>query len=183
MAQRARENLDPQRVTVLCQDLVDLRLPEPAGAAISTATFHWIADHDTLFARLHDALVPGAAAVAQYGGAGNVARLEEILGEVGAREPFAPALGGWPGPWNYQAPDVTAERLDRAGFDVQDCWLNPDPVVPEHPRDFLENVVLGAHLDRLDAELRPAYVDAVLAELGEPAELDYVRLNWIARRR
>jgi trans-aconitate 2-methyltransferase len=183
MVEQARETLDPERVTVLCQDLVELSLDEPAGAAISTATFHWIADHDTLFARMHDALVPGAPFVAQCGGAGNVARLEAILAEVGAREPFAPALGGWPGPWNYQTPEATAERLDRAGFDVADCWLNPDPVVPEDPRGFLDSVVLGAHLDRLDPELRPGFVDAVLAELGEPPELDYVRLNWIARRR
>jgi hypothetical protein len=55
--------------------------------------------------------------------------------------------------------------------------------VPEDPRAFLESVVLGAHLDRLDPEHRPAYVDAVLAEMGDTPTIDYVRLNWIARRR
>src|SRR3954470_12673520 len=68
MVQRARENLDPARVTVFRQDLVALELDEPVGAAISTATFHWIADHETLFDRIHAALVPGAPFVAQCGG-------------------------------------------------------------------------------------------------------------------
>jgi len=183
MAQRAREVLDPARVTVLCQDLVALALDAPVGAAISTATFHWIADHDTLFARIHDALVPGAPFVAQCGGGDNVANVMAALDRVGAREPFAAALGGWAGPWHFASAEDTARRLERAGFDVRDCWLNADPVVPDHPRDFLETIVLGAHLDRLDPELRGPFVDAVSAELGERPRLDFVRLNWIARRR
>lgn len=183
MAQRARENLDPSRVTVLCQDLLALALDGPAGAAISTATFHWIADHDTLFARIHAALVPGAPFVAQCGGAGNIVDVMDALDRVGRRAPFAPAMSGWAGPWHYASPQDTARRLERAGFDVADCWLNPDLVVPDHPRDFLETIVLGAHLDRLDPQLRDAYVDAVWDELGGELRLDFVRLNWIARRR
>ena len=43
---------------------------EPVDAILSTATFHWIADHERLFARLHAALRPGGRFVAQCGGAG-----------------------------------------------------------------------------------------------------------------
>jgi trans-aconitate 2-methyltransferase len=183
MARRARETLDPARATVLCQDLLELTLDEPAGAAISTATFHRIADHDALFARIHDALIPGAPFVAQCGGAGNIADVMAVLDRVGRQAPFAAAMAGWAGPWHYATPEDTTRRLDRAGFDVARCWLNPDPVTPDHPRDFLEAVVLGSHLERLEPGLRDAYVDAVWEGLGAEARMDYVRLNWIARRR
>ena len=64
MAEHARAALDPQRATVLCQSLTDLTLDEPADAAFSNAVFHWIADHERLFERLHAALRPGAQLVA-----------------------------------------------------------------------------------------------------------------------
>src|SRR5439155_23661341 len=53
-------------------DLLELELEQRADALLSTATFHWIADHDRLFARLHSALRPGGRLVAQCGGEGNI---------------------------------------------------------------------------------------------------------------
>jgi trans-aconitate 2-methyltransferase len=47
MVAHAREALDG-RATILCQDLVELDLPEPVDAVFSNATFHWIHDHDAL---------------------------------------------------------------------------------------------------------------------------------------
>jgi trans-aconitate 2-methyltransferase len=51
------------------------------------------------------------------------------------------------------------------------------PVQPEQPREFLATIVLGPHVQRLPAELREPFMDEVLAELGEPVVVDYVRLN------
>jgi trans-aconitate 2-methyltransferase len=181
MVERAREELS-ERATVVLSDLVDLELDEPVDAAISTATFHWIADHDALFARVAAALKPGGQFVAQCGGAGNVASIVEVHDRVGAEASFAPFFAGWPGPWTFAGPDETAERLRRAGFDVQDCWLQDSPAVPDHPREFLETVVLGSHLERLPEHLRTAYVDRVAGALADPPALDFVRLNFVARR-
>src|SRR5215207_514589 len=58
MIEKAREKLG-DRVDYLVADLAELELSEPVDVVFSTATFHWISDHDRLFARLHDALVPG----------------------------------------------------------------------------------------------------------------------------
>ena len=55
MVAHAREALG-DRATVFCQDLVELELPERVDAIFSNATFHWIHDHDALFAALHRAL-------------------------------------------------------------------------------------------------------------------------------
>jgi trans-aconitate 2-methyltransferase len=150
-------------------------------AILSTATFHWIADHDALFARLLAVLKPGGRLVAQCGGAGNIAALKAAAALVGEREPFAAALAGWPGPWNFQGTVATAERLRRLGW--VDVWTWPQlvRVEPEDPHEYIGTVALGSHLDRLDADLRGPYIEAVLTELDEPV-VEYVRLNILARR-
>ena len=63
-----------------------------------------------------------------------------------------------------------------------DCSLDPRPFRPEDPVDFLRTVSLGPHLARLPDDLRLPFTEAVAEEIGEPVELDYVRLNIDARR-
>jgi trans-aconitate 2-methyltransferase len=180
MVEQARALL-PERTTFVHCDLLALELDAPVDAAVSSATFHWIADHDALFARVRAVLKPGAPFVAQCGGRGNVASIVAAADAVGRREPFASYLAGWPGPWNYAGPEETRERLERAGFAVSRVWLNPSPQRPARMRDFLGTVTLGAHLERLPAGLRDPYLDAVVAELGPDPVQDYVRLNIVAR--
>jgi trans-aconitate 2-methyltransferase len=175
MVQQARERLGP-RVDVRVADLTELELSPPVDAILSTATFHWIADHDRLFERLHAVLRPGGRLVAQCGGEGNIAAVRAAIGRVGE-----PSLEGWPGPWRFASPEETAARLERVGFDDVWTWRQDVCVEPGNPREYLETVVLGSHLPRVPAERRGAFVDAVLAALPEPA-IEYVRLNLTARR-
>ena len=35
-------------------DLLELELEQPLDAILSTATFHWISDHERLFRSLHE---------------------------------------------------------------------------------------------------------------------------------
>jgi trans-aconitate 2-methyltransferase len=180
MVEHARAALDPERATVFRADLTELELAEPVDAAFSNAVFHWIADHDALFARLHEALRPGGRLVAQCGGKGNVRRFHEAAWAVASEEPYAQHFAGWRGPWSFADAEETAERLRRAGFTEIGTWLEPYPVTPPDPTGFLRTVCLGPHLERLPEELRPGYVDAVRERCG--AELDYVRLNIDARK-
>ena len=166
--------------TILCQDLVALELPEPVDAVFSNATFHWIHDHDALFAALGAAMKPGARLVAQCGGRGNIddfrARADEVAGET----PFADYFDGWQRPWNYAGDEETAARLEGAGFGEVRTWLEPKRVLPE--RAFIKTGCLIRHLDPLPADLRDAFVDRVIERCGDPVVLDYVRLNMTARR-
>jgi trans-aconitate 2-methyltransferase len=148
---------------------------------LSTATFHWIADHDALFARLRDNLKPGGRLVAQCGGAGNIAALKQAAELVAEREPYAPALAGWPGPWNFAGTQETAERLTRLGWVDVWTWFQHVRVEPDDPHEYLGTVALGEQLERLEEPLRDRFVDEVLAELEEPV-VEYVRLNILARR-
>jgi trans-aconitate 2-methyltransferase len=171
---------DP-RATFFQSDLLALDYAPPADAAVSSATFHWIEDHDTLFARVRAALRPGAWFVAQCGGRGNVANVVRAVAEVSARPAYAACFAGWPGPWNYAGPEETTERLTRAGFAVERVWLEPSPQYPQPLRDFLRTVSLGSHLERLPDDLHDAFVDEVAVAMEPDPVHDYVRLNIVAR--
>jgi trans-aconitate 2-methyltransferase len=172
-----RSGIGPERVELREGDLLELAVDEPVDAILSTATFHWIADHERLFARLHAALRPGGRLVAQCGGQGNIDVLRGVANEILAREPHAAHFADWRAPWNYAGPEVTEERLLGAGFASAECWLQPAPQQPEHPREFLSSIVLGPHYQQLPEDLREQFMDTVLAELGEPVVVDYIRLN------
>jgi trans-aconitate 2-methyltransferase len=163
-------------------DLLELDLGQALDAIVSTATFHWIADHDLLFHRLHAALRPGGRLVAQCGGEGNIAILRGKVAPLLAQEPYAEHFRDWCPPWNYAGAEQTHARLLSAGFASAECWLQPAPREPEQPREFLATIVLGPHVQRLPEQLRERFMDDALRAIGEPVLVDYVRLNIDAVR-
>jgi trans-aconitate 2-methyltransferase len=144
-------------------------------AVLSTATFHWVPDHDALFRGLARVLRPGGRLEAQCGGAGNIASVVAAVAAVG--EP-------WAGPWTFATPEETAARLRAAGFEGIETWLHDEPVrlePGEALREYLRTVVLGAHLARLPERDRERFVAAVANRLPDGV-IDYVRLDISARR-
>ncbi|HWF49911.1 MAG TPA: methyltransferase domain-containing protein [Solirubrobacteraceae bacterium] len=181
MVEHARTMLG-ERAIVLCQDLAEIELPEPVDAVFSNATFHWIPDHDRLFAGLHRAMRLGGRLVAQCGAVGNIDAFRAAADSVAAEEPFDQFFVGWQRPWNYATAAETEARLGRAGFSEVKCWLEPKRVELEDPRAFVSTVCLVRHLDPLPEGLRGPFIDRVLARAGKPLVLEYVRLNMTARR-
>jgi trans-aconitate 2-methyltransferase len=157
MVAKAREVL-PSDVRVEQQDLLELELAEPVDAVFSCAVFHWITDHERLFARLHGALGPGGRLVAQCGGHGNIAKV-------------VAAVPDRPSPWLYATAEDTERRLHDAGFAAARAWLEPKPTTVADPETFVATVCLHGHPQA--RELAPTVVEA----LGDPPVLDYVRLN------
>ena len=180
MVEEARQRL-PDSVDVRRADLLDLRT-EPVDAILSTATFHWIADHDRLFGNLLQALKPGGRLVAQCGGKGNVAAVKSAGLTIASRAPFAEHLSDWPGDWHFASPQDTEARLLRLGFTDVWCWRSELKVELDDPVGYLGAICCGSFLERLPEDLHEAFVDQVMAELAEPVVLDYVRLNILARR-
>ena len=182
MIEQARGRFgERERVEVHQMDLLELELAQPVDAVLSTATFHWVLDHDALFRRLHAALRPGGQLVAQCGGEGNIDRLRGVANGVLEREPYAQHFRDWRTPWYYAAPEPTRECLLAAGFTAAECWLQPAPQYPEQPREFLAKVILGPHVQRLPEDLRDPFLDEVLEKVGESELMvDYVRLNMDA---
>jgi trans-aconitate 2-methyltransferase len=181
MVEEARQRL-PAAVDVRQADLLDLELEEPVDAILSTATLHWIADHDRLFANLRNALKPGGRLVAQCGGKGNVAAVKSAGLAVAGRPPFSEHLSDWPGDWHFASPRETEARLLELGFTDVWCWRSELTVEPEDAFGYLGAICCGSFLERLPEDLHEAFVEQVLAELPEPFVLEYVRLNILARR-
>ena len=176
MIAKARERLG-RRAAYLVSDLVELEIDDPVEVIFSTATFHWIPDHDRLFGRLHAALRPGGRLVAQCGGEGNIREHAEATATVAVEPEFARYFDGAPELWNYAGPAQTESRLRAAGFSEASCWLEPRPVVPDDPLRFTMTATLGAHLARLPEQLRRPFAEAVIERSREPFTLEYVRLN------
>ena len=158
----------------------DLGLPLPidrkVDAILSTATFHWVPDHDALFENLAAVLRPGGLLVAQCGGFGNIARFIEVASSVDS--------GFVRNTHNFQTAEATAERLERSGFDEIQTWLSPAPTPFASTADleaFIATVCLRVHLAQLPEARRAPFVREVAARMPEPL-LDYVRLNITARR-
>ena len=153
-----------------------LPIAEPVDAVLSTATFHWVPDHDALFANLAAVLRPGGRLVAQCGGFGNIARFIDVASSVD------PAFVR--NTHNFQTAEATAGRLEREGFVDIRTWLSaaPTPFASiEELEAFIETVCLRVHLAQLPEARRAAFVHEVATRMPEPV-LDYVRLNITARR-
>ncbi len=176
------------RVRVERQDLLSLYVEERVDLIFSTATFHWIRDHDRLFENLVLALKPGGCLVAQCGGEGNISRAMRATKETMEEERFLDYFVGWEDDKYYANARTTARRLEAAGFEEVETWLHDEVAafdsVDELAR-FLETVVLGGHLEKLPEEERGPFAAEVAEKVavldGRPA-LDYVRLNIMARR-
>ena len=164
MVEQARELL-PAGTDVRQADLLELDLGERVDAVLSTATFHWVPDHDLLFRHLHDVLVLGGRLVAQCGGFGNVADVKAAGIEVASEAPYADHFAGWETDWTFATPEDTERRLELAGFSDIWCWLTRVDVDPGDPTAYLGAICLGSFLDRLP----------------DPLQIHYVRLNILAR--
>jgi trans-aconitate 2-methyltransferase len=180
MVEQAREQL-PSDVDVRRADLLELTLEERVDAVLSTATFHWVPDHERLFANLHAVLKPGGRLVAQCGGHGNVSEVKQA-GLDASREPrFAGYFAGWATDWVFATPEETERRLRGAGFTDVWCWLTRVDVDPGDPAAYLRAICLGSFLLRLPVQEHEPFVAAALERLPDPLQIHYVRLNILAR--
>ncbi len=176
------------RVRLVMADGAALPFVEAFEQVFSAATFHWIHDHAALFRSIAIALRPGGRLHAQCGGSGNLARLYDRADRL-MREPGSRAdLNGWSDPVYFANVEHTRQRLEAAGLDVEDVGLEEAPTRldgPEQYKEFIATVCLRHHLNRLPAENRGAFLDAlVTAAAGDtpPFTLDYWRLNISARK-
>ena len=190
MVEQARTGLSHfgERVQVMQLDLLDLASQQGFDVIFSTAVFHWIKDHDRLFANLFGALRPGGLLLAQCGGGPNLKILRDRAQAAMTLPEFAPFFKDWQKIWEYPTPEVTAERLSRAGFAEIQTGLEEAPTSlgnEENFRAFCATVTLGPYLERLPEKLQDKFLDHLARQAAQdnpPFTLDYWRLNIQARR-
>lgn len=176
----------PGRVHFVRGDGAHLPFSGAFDAVFSSAAFHWIADHDRLFASVYGALAPGGRLVAQCGGGPNLERLLNRAHTLMDLPQYREWFEGWADPWTFAGVSATRIRLENAGFTMASVSLEPAPTTlpdAESYTDFLSCVCVRHHVARLPEAQRPSF----LAELTRGAEtddppftLDYWRLNIFA---
>ena len=168
-------------------DAYNLSFSSEFDAVFSNAALHWMRrDPDAVLQGVRRALKPGGRFCAEMGGHGNVAAITVAL--CATLERFGMAEPNALIPWFFPTPDEYRERLERAGFRVENIALFPRPtLLPTGMRGWLETFAIpftksvheaqrAAFLDEVTERLRP-----VLCDESGKWTADYVRLRFLAR--
>jgi len=192
MVQYARRDLQAEfgdRAQFIAADLLALPFHGVFEGIFSTASFHWVLDHDALFRNLFEALRPGGWLHAQCGGGPNLARLRERVRALSQTPQFVNWLGQFPEPWFFSDVEGAACRLRSAGFHEVETDLEQASFAVSSKEEFqgyLRTFVLHRHLELLPSEdLREVFVRELAAVSGgdnPPWTLDYWRLNLRGRK-
>jgi trans-aconitate 2-methyltransferase len=143
-------------------------------AVLSTATFHWILDHDALFRGLAGVLRRGGQLSFQCGGEGNAAALIQAARDEGVETA---------GSFHMAGVRETLARLEASGFVDARAWLEPRSIDFASREDLVDYIVTPY--------LRPAtgLPEPELRRLGQAmadrlgvTSIAYVRLNATARK-
>jgi trans-aconitate 2-methyltransferase len=190
MLQSAREHLRTRFSSGLClaaSDLLNLPFARAFDGVVSTAAFHWVLDHDRLFANLHGVLRPGGWIEAQCGGGPNLAALRQRINALARAPRFAEFFVGFREPWLFQTAEEAAELLHRAGFVNIKASIEAAPTLlddVQQYKEFVSNVILRQHLAAIPREeLRTAFIQNLAEQAAgdnPPFLLDYWRLNLSA---
>jgi len=187
MALHAQQHLKPdfgERVGFVVADLVALPFRNCFDGIFSTASFHWVKNHDVLFRNLYQALRPAGWLHAQCGGGPNIDRLRQRVRAVAQSPKFSRWLGDFPEPWFFSDAESAASRLRAAGFERVETGIEQASfAVPsaEEFKAYLRTFVLHQHFELLPTEELRSEFEQKLADMAAhddpPWTLDYWRLN------
>lgn len=187
MVLHARKNLQPDfgdRVRFVAADLVALPFRNCFDGIFSTASFHWVLDHNALFHNLYEALRPAGWLHAQCGGGPNLARLRQRVRALSQTAEFSNWLGKYPEPWFFSDAEGAASRLRAARFERVETHIEEasfNVASNQEFQQYLRTFVLHRHLELLPNDvLRSAFVEKLAdasAHDDPPWTLDYWRLN------
>ena len=170
-------------------DLARLPFAQSIDVVFSTASFHWVLDHNQLFQSIFGALRRGGWLVAQCGGGPNLDRFRARIRALAKAERFQTYLGNFKEPWFFSDAEAAARNLLAAGFeqietDVEPAFTKFDDA--EQLSSFVSTAIVHRHLQLLPSEKsRRDFLHTLVEQAASdnPAfELDYWRLNLRARK-
>lgn len=156
-------------------------------AVFSNATLHWIHQPALVIAGVFHALVPGGRFVAEFGGKGNIRKIQSALDQTLVE--FALSQPGEVNPWYYPSIGEYAALLERGGFEVRFMTLFDRPTGLADGEAGMRNwiTMFGSdYLLKVAAEAREPFfrrVEELLrADLFRDGQwwADYRRLRFVA---
>jgi trans-aconitate methyltransferase len=162
----------------------------PFDLILTVATLHWVpsAAHPELYSRLFDLLVEGGRFRADFGGAGQIAQVREILDEESS------ALGGTTSPWYFPTAEAVETQLLAAGFELTGGFVRlvtQRRSVPDLNAliGWLDSQVLIAYQPSLDGAAYPIFRERAIQRLREVGprpdgtfDQDYVRVDLLVTK-
>jgi trans-aconitate methyltransferase len=162
----------------------------PFDLAITVATLHWVPgeEHPALYRNLCDLLLDGGRFRADFGGAGQIAKVRDILDEE------SNAVGGSVSPWYFPPAEEVAARLLAAGFEVGDGFVRlvtQRRSVPDLTAltGWLDSQVLIAYQPSIDEAAYPEFRERAIARLEQAGpredgsfDQDYVRVDVLVTK-
>ena len=184
----------PEQVWAALERGLDARIADASTLSVeglfdgvfSNAALHWIRAPQPVIANIWNALKPGGRFVAEFGGAGCVAKVRKALAsELSERGVDAEGLD----PWYFPTPEEYGALLESKGFRVDLNMIFPRPTpLPSDIRSWLE-IFAQPYVSRVSEPDRRSLIEAVRTRL-EPLllnadgvwVLDYVRLRVAATK-
>lgn len=166
--------------------LAPLTGPEPFDACFSNAALHWMTPQEAVLGNVRSVLAPGGRFVAEMGGSGNIAALDDSLRQ-GLRDlglASVPVIANY-----FPTAGRQATALEDAGFRVElVVWfrrrtpLDPGTTAADWTRHFRARTWAGVPVERQGA--LAAAVDEHAAGRGLLTDrgwfADYCRLRFVA---
>jgi trans-aconitate 2-methyltransferase len=193
-AQRLLEALDHEvrvRLRFVQGDLREISDQREYSLVFSNAAIQWVRNHQAVFARCYEALVPGGWLVVQMP-ANDQETAQATIATLAREEPWRERLAGLAPPSRIVAtPERYAEMLTEIGFVETDCYYHTF----RHPMDSPAQIVewsrataLRPFLDALEPGLHESFIEALTARLEHeygtrgPLAFNFRRLFIWARR-
>ena len=168
MVAQARQNFP--KLDFALADLTTFHTDKPFDAVFSNAVLHWVRPPQEAANRLAAALAPGGRLVVEFGGHGNVGRIQNALGEHRA-------------PWFFPSIAEYGAILEVAGLEPVQAMLfdRPTRVEGDHGLDDW----LQMYIPSLPVAVRQAAVEQLKPDMYASGvwTLDYRRLRIEARKR
>jgi SAM-dependent methyltransferase len=164
----------------------ELSFENEFDAVFSNAVLHWMKRAEVVVGGVWRALKPGGRFVAECGGHGCVANIEEALLDALHRRGID---GRAVDPWYYATTEEYRHQLEAQGFQVNSIALIPRPTpLPGDILGWLETFA-QSFTAALPVQERPAFLDEVKAALRPQLcdaagqwTADYVRLRFSAKK-
>ena len=168
-------------------DARDLRFRSEFDAVFSNAMLHWIHEPERVIQSVWNALRPGGRFVAEFGGKGNIHKIQKALDQ--ALVELGVARQGEVDPWYYPSVSEYATLLEKNRFEVRFVTLVDRPTPMEDGDAGMRNWIAmfgSEHCAKLSSENREHFYRRV-EELLRPDLFrdgqwwaDYRRLRFVA---
>jgi trans-aconitate methyltransferase len=133
-------------------DARNLRFQNEFDAVFSNAVLHWIREPERVIRKVESALRPGGRFVAEFGGKGNIRKMQDVFEQVWKDMPDAGRVEI--NPWYYPSVSEYAALLEKNGLEVRSMTLFDRPTALAEGGAGLRNWITMFWSDSI-AELTP----------------------------